>query len=233
MRRGEKTKFKISDRQEWESIAASSVHSDSSPTLPYDYTARINRVSQGHLLVPNLFFFRFVPHMDLFFSSAFTAANCLAHGETLILAAKRVLVVCPLARSLAADIIRRNTSIVVGPPAPPPVSDGVLSEFIEFCVHVYSRLRGSDYVKKLLGRKTKKEAGLAVFALRAGVALGSKTYTKMLDKMDAIAENADHVSGEDAESSGEDDAEAGDAEAFLSCNSGDEGYSDDDISDDD
>jgi len=93
----------------------------------------------------------------------------------------------------------------------------VLFEFIKFCVHVYSRLRGADYVRKILGRTTKKKAGLASAPLRVGVALGAKTYNKMLarmDNMEVIVETADHAPGEVAEeaaglsdesSSGDDD----------------------------
>ena len=73
---------------------------------------------------------------------------------------------------------------------------------------------------------------MAVAPLRVGVALGA--YSSQLAKMDGIVEKADHDPEEDEEqesSSDEDAADAGDGDAFLSCNSGDEGYIDSDESD--
>ena len=36
-----------------------------------------------------------------------------------------------------------------------------LSDFVRFCCHAYARMRGKDYVRRVLGRKTKKRAGIA------------------------------------------------------------------------
>jgi len=52
-------------------------------------------------------------------------------------------------------------------------------------------MRGKDFVRRLLGRKTKKRAGIAVIPFRAGIAVGAKVYAEDLAEMEGFTGSVD------------------------------------------
>lgn len=162
-------------RKSWSSVATVNTLSATAAT---DYSAKILRVSSGKLLVPGPFFFRFVLALELFYVKALAPQNIIAYGNAVFVAAQKVLLKSEFYCGLAIQILSKVPE--EGVPVEPPTNDEI-TEFLEWATHAYVRMRGKDFVRRLLGRKTKKRAGIAVIPFRAGIAVGAKAYVAALE----------------------------------------------------
>jgi hypothetical protein len=155
---------------DWASVAGKNSQCSLSPPPPFEYTTKIKRISRGSLLIPNVFFFSFVAYMELFYCKALSSENFLAYGGQILNEAKDVLLASTTFKALVADMLS------------PIITDTVLTDFAAFCARAYARMRGKDFVRKLLGRTTKKRAGIALLPLRGGLVAKRNGYTERIEE---------------------------------------------------
>ncbi len=190
-------------RKSWRSIVIANTLPTSVTT---DYTSKLSRVSIGNLVFPGFFFFRFVFAIEVFFNRVLDDdANLVAYGERLLQAVHSVTQDCSFLRQLAVEVL---TPVSTDGSPSMRISSEEVGELVGFCSFAYCRMRGKDIVRRLLGRKTKKQAGLAVVSFRAGLAVGAKSSMQHLEEeMTAFAATVDTSTVD--EDSGE--------ESYASC----------------
>lgn len=149
-----------------------------------DYLSEINKIElvPGALYRPSEMMFLLVLAVENFCEEALCTDNLLLYGSVLVVKAVKHLSSSKLLHELAGDVLAHGLLT----PAPPTANSDA-EVFTRYFVHVYARMRGKDYVKRILGRHTTKALNIDSRSFRSGIAsMGAVSSASDDDQSEAV-----------------------------------------------